>query len=282
MIMTNKGFKMNRYLASLLFATTLSYGDLINGIAIIINDVPITLYDIDEKMQNNHISKKNAVDILIDETLYNEELKKYNINITIFDINEHIEKLASQNNMNLIEFKKVVETKQNYDVFIQQIRKQLTYQKLVLNISKGRLKVASKDDMELFYNNNKNQFAIADTIDVIFYSSNDERLLNKLKSNPMMIDKNIISQKIILKQNELNSEIKYILNNCNKNEFSDIFKSNNSVNMFYIINKSDIKLISFEDSKNLIYNQIMTQRQKEYLKDYFETLKITANIQVLR
>jgi len=273
---------MNRYLASLLFATTLSYGDLINGIAIIINDVPITLYDIDEKMQNNHISKKNAVDILIDETLYNEELKKYNINITIFDINEHIEKLASQNNMNLIEFKKVVETKQNYDVFIQQIRKQLTYQKLVLNISKGRLKVASKDDMELFYNNNKNQFAIADTIDVIFYSSNDERLLNKLKSNPMMIDKNIISQKIILKQNELNSEIKYILNNCNKNEFSDIFKSNNSVNMFYIVDKSDIKLTSFEDSKNMIYNQIMTQRQKEYLKDYFETLKITANIQVLR
>ena len=40
--------------------------------------------------------------------------------------------------------------------------------------------------------------------------------------------------------------------------------------------------IQYKDVKAKIFNVVMEQREKEYLKNYFETLKITADIKVLR
>ena len=273
---------MKKYILSFLTMFTLSHAGLVNAIAIIINDTPITLYDIDEKMQTHNILKEQAVDNIIDETLYKQELKNKNITVDIFDIDTHIEKLAAQNSMSILQFKSLVRQQQNYELFVQQVKKQLLHKKLIEKIAKGKLKLANEDDMKIFYENNKNQFKNHDTIEVTAYVSKNKALLNKLKTNPMMRDENIIVQNIILKQNELTPQVKYILNSTNKQEFSVIFAQNKNYNMFYVIDKKDIQTISYKDAKDTIFNQIMKKREQNYLKEYFETLKITANIQVLR
>ena len=273
---------MTKYILGLLLTATLSYASLVNAIAIVINDTPITLYDIDIKMENENLTKQQAIEKLMDETLYNQELKNKNITVDIFDIDNHIKKLAQQNNMDTLDFKSLVRQQQNYDLFTLQIKKQLLHQKLIAKIAKGKLKVANEEDMKIYYENNKNIFKIADTIDLIAYISKSKKLLNQLKNNPMLQNKNILVQNMTLKQSELTPQVKYILNSTNKREFSVIFAQNKNYNMFFITDKSDIKILNYNDVKDQIFNNIMKAREQSYLKEYFETLKITANIQILK
>lgn len=272
---------MKKYILSLLTSFTFAYAGLVNGIAIIVNDTPITLYDINQMAQGKNISEQKAADILIEESLYNQELKNKNISVDIFDVDNYIEKLAAQNKMNTLDFKALVRQQQNYELFKENIKKQLLHQKLIKKIAAGKIKVASPKDIQIFYNNNKEQYKIANTIDVIAYVSKNKRLLNQLKSNPMLQDKSIIMQNITLKQNELTPQAKYILNNTKVKQFSAIFAQNKNYNMFFVKEKKDIKVLTLDEVKNNIFQNIMNQREQSYLQEYFETLKITANIKVI-
>jgi len=273
---------MKKYILSLLVSGTFAYAGMVNGIAITVNNTPITLYDIDNTMETKKLSKQKAVDILIDEKIYEQELKNKNVSVDIFDIDNYIEKLAANNKINTLDFKALVRQQQNYELFKEDIKKQLLHQKLIRKVAEGKIKVASTEDIKIFYNNNKEQYKIADTIDVVAYVSKNKQLLNQLKSNPMLQDKSIVIQNITLKQNELTPQSKYILNATKAKQFSAIFAQNKNYNMFFVKEKKDIKVLTLDEVKDNIFQTIMKNREQSYLKEYFETLKITADIKILR
>lgn len=273
---------MKKLLATLAILTSLSYGSLINGVAVTINNIPITLYDIDKEMVSKNLSKKEAVESLFDTILYDEEVKKRGISVDIFDINEYIDKLAASNNMNSLDFKALVRQQQDYDAFTQKIKEQLVHEKLIQKIAAGNLKIATDEDLKRYYENNKEKYSLADTIEVVAYVSNSKESLMKIQKNPMENIENVLRQKITLKQNELNPQVKYILNSTSQKSFSVIFPQNKAYNMFYILEKKDITKIPFEDLKTRMFNEIMMEREQAYLKEYFETLKITAQVEVKR
>ena len=262
--------------------TTISFAGLVDGIAIIVNNMPITLYDIDSKMQQNHINKNQAVEMLIDEALYQNELKKQSITVDIFDIDNYIDQLAARNNMNSLDFKSLVRQQQNYDLFTKQIKQQLKHQKLIKRIATGKLNIATTEDLKLFYKNNIENYKIANKIDVIAYSSKDKNLLKSVQQNPMMQSDKLVVQNLVLEQDKLNPEIKYVVNSTKEKQFSAIFAQNKNYNMLFIKEKKDFITIPFEKVKDNIFNQVMKTREQNYLKEYFETLKITANIRILR
>jgi len=273
---------MKKNIAALLLSTTISFAGLVDGIAIIVNDTPITLYDIDNKIQTNHINKDQAVAMLIDEALYNSELKQQNITVDIFDIDNYIDQLAARNNMSSLDFKALVRQQQNYELFKEQIKNQLRHQKLIKKIATGKLKIASTEDLKLYYKNNIEKYSIAKKIDVIAYSSKDKRLLQQIKKNPMMINQNVKVENLTLDQDKLNPEVKYVVNSTQKKKFSAIFAQNRAYNMFFIKDKKEFTTIPFEQVKDRIFNEVMQIREQNYLNEYFETLKITANIRILR
>jgi PIN domain nuclease of toxin-antitoxin system len=178
-----------------------------NAVAIVVNEKAITLYDIDETMNRDKLSRNQAVVTLIDKILYEQEIKKFKLDASKYEINEYLNNLALSNGMELKYFKKVVKKQQNYIQFWNQIKKRIINQKLVNKIAVGQLKIANQEDMRLYYENNIQQFKIK---------------------------------------------------------------------------KNSIEVYKFEQVRNKIFNIIMIQREKKFLKEYFETLKITANIVVLR
>ena len=273
---------MTKYILGFLTTITLSWAGLVNGIAVLVNDIPITHYDIDQTVNNKSITKDQALGVLIDKILYKQELKNQNITVDIFDIDNHIDKLAAQNKMSTLDFKSVVRQQQDYDLFKSQIKNQLLHQKLVRKIASEKLKLASDNDMKIFYDNNLEQFKLADTIEVTAYVSKSKQALNKVKANPMAKNPNVISQEITLKQNELNPEVKYVINSTKQKDFSIIFAQNKNYNMFFIKEKKNIVNMSFEESKDEIFTKIMRDREKNYLEEYFEILKITADIQIVK
>jgi parvulin-like peptidyl-prolyl isomerase len=193
----------------LLFATVVWLnGSLINAIAVVVNDTAITLYDIDEVMVKQNLSHNQAVGKLIDDVLYENEIEKFGIHLDDDELKSYIEQLALSNNMSVKKFKsELVKQGQNYDIFLESIKKRILNQKLLGKIAAGKLKIASDEDMKLFYENNIGDFRI---------------------------------------------------------------------------DQSSIQVVPFEKVKGKIFNIIMTQREQKYLKEYFEALKITADIKVIR
>ena len=274
---------MYKLFLTLLVSSGISFAGMANGIALTVNDEPITLYDIDKTMSTNKISKNEAVGLLIDKTLYEQAVKENNISADIFDVNNYIEKLANANGMDLYSFKAVVKQKYgNYEDFENEAKDAVTRQKLVQKIVKGQLAVATQEDMELYYEKNKAQFSSSKTYEVTQYTSKNKASLISTINSPMLIPTDVEKAPIKLGVENLQPQIQFLLNETKINSFTPIFTANKQYVSLFVIKKEGTAILDFESVKAKIFNDIMTTREKKYLKDYFEKEKLTADIKIVR
>lgn len=274
---------MYKILLTFLLSTTLSLAGIINGIALTVNDDPITLYDIDKTMVTKNITKNQAVSLLVDEVLYAQLIKKYNISADIFDVNSYIESLASSNNMDITTFKSIIRQKYpNYSIFENEAKTIVTRQKLIKRLVQGQLQIATEDDIKLYFDNNKKEYSTSKSVEVMQYSSTKRSSLVATIKNPMLQANDVQRSSLTLDVKELNPQMQYLLNNTDENTFTPIFTANKMYVMLFILKKEGTDTLDFEVVKNKVFNDVMSLREKKYLKEFFEKQKLTADIKILR
>lgn len=274
---------MRKLFILLMMFISISWAGLVNGVAVKVNDSIITLYDIDKLVEQNAISKKDAINILIDEKLFQEELKKQNITVDIFDINDYLEKVAASNGMDLYTFKSVIKQKYpNESKFENQIKDKILRERLTSKLVRGNLKIASEDDIARYYENNKTLFNSAKEYDVIQYASKKKSSLLVIRKNPMTARKDINVKPTLLKGKGISPELRFILGQTKNGEFTPIFTSNKHFVMLYLKKKIGTYLQKKEEVKEKIFTNIMQDREKSFLKEHFKKIKLTANIEVIR
>jgi len=274
---------MKTHFISLLFIASLLHlqAGTINAIAVIVNDYPITLVDIDTKMEELKVVQEKAISVLIDEALYIQSLEKYRVTVDTFDVDNYIDKIAKNNKMSSFEFKNAIKQQEDYEKFVEKIKLELRHQKLITAIASNKLIIANEEDLNIYYNNNISQFKIAKKIDAIHYSAKDKNFLEALKKNPMMPNSSIEIKNTTFNI-EVSPQMKYIISQTKEKTFSSIFPEDKTYNMIYVSTKHEIEDIPFETVKDTIFNTIMTNRESEYLKTYFENLKVSADIKILK
>lgn len=274
---------MYKILLSIFLFTSLSYAGLVNAISILVNDEPITLYDIDKTISDKNLSKQEAITYLIDELLYEQQLKQNNIKVDIFEVGSYMEKLAASNNMDVFTFKSLVRQKYgNLEVFEEDVKKNILRQKLIQKAVKSNLKIATNDDIKVYYENNQGKYTSSSSISAIEYSSENKRILQENIANPLVVSNLVQKQNITLDMSKLNPKLKYILNDTKENSFTPVFVSNKRYVSLLITKKSNTIITPLEEVKNKIFLEIMSQREKKALKEYFEKLKLTADIKIIR
>ena len=274
---------MHKIFLSLIFLSVYSLAGLINAVAVKINNDVITLFDIDQIVLEKNISKNNAVTYLIDKALFAQEIKKQNISVDIFDTNKYLGKLAAANGMDLYNFKSLIKQKyKNQSIFDDEIKERILKEKLTQSLLRGNLTVATQEDMKLYYDNNQNQYQSSVSYEVIQYASKNRRALLLTKKNPMALIKELKKKELTMENSKLSSQIKYILNETKAGEYTSIFTANKHYVMLYIKKKNGLKTQNFEEVKSLIFNQIMSEREKRFLDEHFKKARITANIEVIR
>ena len=274
---------MYKLFLTLLISSGISFAGMTNGIALTVNEDPITIYDIEKTMSANNISKNEAVGFLIDKTLYEQAIKENNIVADIFDVNDYIEKLASSNGMDLYSFKSVVKQKYgNYELFENEAKDAVIRQKLIQKIVKGQLAVATQEDMELYYEKNKEKYSSSKFYEVTQYTSKNKASLIAALNNPMVIAADVERTQIKLSADNLQPQMQFMLNETKTNSFSPIFTANKQFISLFVVRKEGTTTLGFETVKAKIFNDIMTSREKKYLKDYFEKEKLTADIKIVR
>ena len=274
---------MNKLFLSLIISSSLSFAGMINGIALTVNDEPITLYDIEKTMLVNKVGKNEAVGYLVDKILYDQLVQENNITADIFDVNDYIEKLARANGMDVYAFKSIIKQKYpDYSVFENEAKNVVIRQKLVQKIVKGQLAVATQEDMELYYEKNKNDFLTAKSFEVVQYSSTNKSSLIKTLNNPLMVASDVQKTNLTLDTQSLPAQMQYLLNETKPNSFTPVFTANKQFVSLFLVRKNGTTPLAFESVKGKIFNEIMSTREKKYLKDYFEKQKLTADIKIVR
>lgn len=274
---------MRKVVLTLLVSVSISLADMINGIGLIVNDDPITLYDIEKRKVELNITRDEAVAQLVDQALFDQLIKKYNITADVYDVDNYLEKVAASNGMDLYTFKSVIKQKYNdYAKYEEQTKQLIIRQKLTDRLVRGNIKIASEEDLKIYYENNPSMFKMSTTVKAIQYSSPDRNALNTIVRNPLMDLQNVSKAPVELDQRNINPQLRYMINETKINQFTPIFSTGKEFVTLMIQKKENIQTIAFEDVKDRIFNIIMQDREQKYLKDYFEKLKLSAEITIVR
>ncbi len=168
-----------------------------NKIILKVENEIVTTYEVKNKIlstlvlsnkeinQNNINSLKNQVlEILIQNKLKKIELSKYNINLENSNVNSYLNSISENNLIGLKE--KFKNYSINYDLFLEDVKTQLRWQKLIYQIYSSKIEIDENiinQDLRKIMNNKKNieEFEISEIEILINNEDLNERVSKILK-----------------------------------------------------------------------------------------------------
>ena len=268
--------------ATLLFSP--ANAGTIDGVSVIINKEPITLYDVFKYSQRFNISKKESLDILVRQKLEESEIKKQTITVDSFEVDQYIENLAVSNNMSQYDFLNMIRSK-NIDVseYKEDLKKKLQRDKLYKKIVNTKMQQMGDGELQAYYNENLNEFSQASAFDVTIYTSANQQSLAAIQNNPMSAVNDVELKEGKLEASKTDPKLAALLNKTAIGKFSPVVKSDaNNYAMFFVKEKHNVQSVSFADAKNYIYSKLSEGKEQKAIEEFFEKLKSSANIQVVR
>lgn len=270
-------------LFTFLLLINLLNAEMINGIAAIVENEPITLNEVSVAARELKSDQSVALEVLIKEKLKDAQIKSLNITTTNYEVEQKISQIAAQNGVSLDEFKSILASRGiNYDKFKEQTSDALKQEKLYGSVFYSMRQNVSEESAQKYYNNNQELFTIFDSIDVIRYSSKDKNLLNEAKQSLAKTQEGIKSEKMSINTVDLTQKQLYLFQNTPSNEFTPILQSGNEYEMYFITSKNGARAIEFNRVKKQILSQMAEIEQKNAINEYFNKLRSKANIQLLR
>jgi hypothetical protein len=260
-----------KFLISLCLVISL-YAKVIDKIAIIVNDIPITTYDIELAKQKY----KNPINYLIDKAILKSAIREKGIYVDEFDIDKAMQEIARKNGMSLFNFKNYLLEKGQLDILTNQLKSDLEKRKLLetLNIR------VTQNDIKEYYKTHKNQFTIPSKIDVTEYSSNNKKSLVEIINNPLANVTNVEVKNITFEANKTNPRLYRFIASNKTDSFTPIVNIGN-YKTFYINKKYENQILPLNMVENQIYQTLMQQKSQIALNDFIAKLKAKANIKYL-
>lgn len=266
------------FIASNIFAAT-----LVNGISVIVNNEPITLYEIHKVSKQEEISLNEALNVLIQNRLKDIQIKKLAIKASSFEVSQEIEDIAQKNSMSSNDLLKVVESKGiSEKAYRKDIADGIKNRKLFQRVFKHKIPLITDEEMKRYYEKNLNQFSQASSFNITVYSSKTETGLRRALQNPMAPTMGVHIENKDVDSSILDRKKLYFLNQTPVGKFTPIIRTQDGYVSYLVNNKLNSTPLSFEEAKPLIKEQLSQRNQKMAISNYFDKLRANAHIEVLR
>ena len=260
------------------------HANVYDGVAVVMKNEAITLYEIKEEMQLSKTNAKNATDLLIRKKLELLEMKERNIEVTSTEVYNDIKAMAERNNMSISDFYDAVREANGLgsEAFKEKIKEKLLSQKLYSAIAYSSLSEPTQGEIEDYYALHKADFSHPSAITVVIYDA-DQALLQQKVNNPMFNSMQIASSEQKLPLDRISPELASLLEKTPPNSFTPIIPNGKGGYMtFYIKEVHAPKEQEMSALKDQIANAIMAQKRELVLSDYFERLRLNADINFIR
>ncbi|MDQ1264312.1 MAG: hypothetical protein QG559_1313 [Campylobacterota bacterium] len=267
-----------------IFALSLK-AEMVNGVAVVVKQEPITLSDIKEEMRKSNSTEEEATDNLIRKKLEGMEIQERKISVSSTDVYNEIKQVAASNKMSVEALYDMVRETNGLSStdFKEKTKEKLLSQRLYTDISYSSMTQPSEEEIKEYYDLHKDEFSRPLSFDVIIYSSPDKNSLEKVVSNPMLNISDVTKSEQKLFYEKLPKELSRLLENTEPNKFTPIISNEkNAYTIFYLKAIEHQKDATYENKKNKIINLIMAQKREQVLSDYFAKLRNNSDIKILR
>ncbi len=275
---------MYKILVTLMFATFLN-AEIYDGVAIVVKDKAITLYEIKKEMQISKVDAREASDILIRKALEEIETKERKITLSNSEIYDDIKKTAARNNLSVSEFYEAVRESSGLSSseLKEKIKHKLLSQKLYAAIAYSSVSEPSQKEIEEYYEMHKDSFQHPSAFGVIIYQAKEKARLQEKVNNPMFYSPDIQTNEQLLPYDRISPELASLLSKTALNSFTPVIPDGkNGYMSFYIKSIESAKKGGIESVENQIVNAIMAQKREQVLSDYFARLRHNAEINIIR
>lgn len=264
-------------------ALHLAIAKTIDGVAIKVNGNIITMYEIEKIQNENKISKKEAIDLIIRNKLKENEIKRLGIIIDDKRLNEEINNIASSNNITRDELIKALKAQgidfQNYK---NDLKEHLANRDLMQKVLQTNTNLTSDEDLKKYYDANPSLFTFPTIIKVTSYTSTSDEALQRFLSNPLIVNSSIQSKDEEINIRNLPPQIVNIFLNTPDKKFTPILNSGNTLIVFFIKEKTNKELIPFDDIKSNVMQKYAEAKESDLLNEYFNKIKASTNIEYIR
>ncbi len=258
--------------------------NIVGGIAITVNNDPITLYQIETQEREQHVSRQQAINALILQRIQAQEIKRLKIDIEDDKIDAEIENIARHNGMDTQDFMRTLAGEGiNPSAYRAQLKKQLETRELLRNILLFNVNTNSETKMREYYNAHKEEFSIPSEIITIRYMAKDTKTLTQALENRNVEVPGVTHNEEKIHVKSLNPQIAQMFLSTKEHMFTPILNAGggNYVS-FFIKQKLGKENVSFNQARNFIAGKLIEDQQDKILAEYYEKLRVKAKIRFLR
>ena len=270
-------------LSSLLFTFALSAP--IGGVAVLVKNNPITLYEITQEMKQSGADATKSADALIRKKLEQLEAKEKKISVTPSEVKEEMERMAKQNNLTVEQFLDAMKTARGIDetTLKEKIEESIRGQKLYNSIAYSKMAQPTPAEEADYYQLHLDEFSHPQSYDITSYVAPSSESLQAKIDDPMRDIPNINTKDENIPAAKINPQLAQILNKIEVGKFGPILPNgNNGFISFYMRDKQNLVTEPLDSVRPQIANMIMSETRNQVLNDYFTRLRLSADIKVLR
>lgn len=257
---------------------------LVNAVSVVVNNTPITLYQIDKTAEKMNISKEKALEFLIDEKIKEDEIKTLGIFVDEFEIEDRMEAVAKSNNLSKKELIDILESKFiSLKEYKEELKKKITQEKLIRKIFSQESIFVDNEDALIYYKNNSQEFTLPSRVKITKYATKNKRDLENFLANPLMINQTIVTESEVVDTNALNPSLASLVAETKEGAFTPILPTGNDVFVaIFVEEKLDMIQKEFDDVKNAIIEKLREDSESKAIHRYFKKQRSMAKIITLR
>lgn len=270
-------------LSSLLFTFALSAP--IGGVAILVKNSPITLYEVTQEMKESGADATKSADALIRKKLEQLEAREKKIVVTSSEVKEEMERMAKQNNLTVEQFLDAMKTARSISEsdLKAKIEESIRGQKLYSSIAMSKMAQPTPAEEADYYQLHLDEFSHPDSYDITTYVATSAEILQSKIEDPMRNVSNISTKDENIPAKNINPQLAQILNKIEVGKFGPILPNGKESFMsFYMRDKQNLVTENLDTVRPQIDNMIMGEKRNQVLNDYFTRLRLSADIKVIR
>ncbi|MDR2100482.1 MAG: hypothetical protein LBP40_06640 [Campylobacteraceae bacterium] len=277
---------------------------LVDAVSVIVDNEPITIYEIFRLSKKYNISSDEALDVLIREKLELSQIKQMNIQVDDFALNRQVEAIAAKNSLSVQEFYRLLLTEGvSADAYRLELRQSMQREKLYQYILSSKYQNIEEEQLLAYYKNNPEEFRRFESFDVIKFESAEVEALANVSVNMNMNISNEsvqdnasinisnettqsndginVTSETILGAGE-NPALISVLSKIKIGDETPVAQAGSVFIKYIVTAKNGENIVPFEQVKNQILAKLSSKQESAILKEYFETIKARASITIIR
>lgn len=257
----------------------------VGGVAVLVKNTPITLYEIQQEMKQSGTSANQSADTLIRKKLEQLEASEKKITVSSAEVNEELGRMATQNKLTLEQFLNAMQTVRGLSEkdLKTRVEESIRGQKLYSSIAFSKMAQPTAEEENEYYQLHLDEFSRPESFDVTTYIAPSQDALAAKIADPMRHIESIESRDELLPFAQINPQLAQLLNKTPNGSFTPLLPNGkNGFMSFYVREKRNVVTENIESVRPQISNAILNERRNQVLNDYFSRLRLSADIKVLR